>query len=303
MLMKRTITKAEDGVVLRFFLTNTLGMSARAVSALKRRADGILLNGTRVTVRAVLREGDTLSLSLSDTEDEENEMLLAKDLPLEILYEDEYICVCNKPSGMPTHPSFRHREDTLANALAYRYRGAPYVFRAVNRLDKDTSGVVLTAKNAYAAAKLSEAMKSGKILKEYVAVVRGVTAAEGEISRPIRRKTESIILREVCNEGDEGAESAVTRYERMTFSECQSVLHVYPVTGRTHQIRVHMASVGHALLGDALYGDTTDASPRLALHAYALCFPHPITNESVIVKAPLGEDLCKAFPLLSEFAL
>ena len=300
--MNIKMTKAEDGKVLRLFLTDTLGLSARAISSLKKRADGILLNGTHATVRAVLHEGDELSLSFLDTKDAENEALTPEDLPLDILYEDDCICVCNKPSGMPTHPSLRHRHDTLANALAYYYRGAPYVFRAVNRLDKDTSGVVLTAKNAFAAAKLSEAMKKGEIKKEYLAIAHGITSKHGEITDPIRRACDSIILREVCREGDKGAEGAITLYEKLTSSDCQSLLRVHPITGRTHQIRVHMASVGHPLVGDVLYGKGDGAS-RLALHAYSLSFPHPITGKTLCVTAPIPSFFFDVLPSLCALTL
>lgn len=281
-----TMEKAEDGLILRFFLKEKLSLSHRTLSALKRKENGILLNGCPVTVRAVLREGDILSLSLSDEEGAKNGAISPAALPLDILYEDEHLCVCNKPAGMPTHPSFRHRSDTLANALAYRYLGAPFVFRAVNRLDKDTSGIVLTAKTAFAAAALAEALQSGSVKKEYLAVVSGVTEKEGEVRRPIRRKEGSIILREVC---DEGGEDAHTLYRRLYTDGEHSLLLVRTLTGRTHQIRVHMASLGHPLSGDSLYGGD-EAFPRTALHAYKLSFPHPVSKEILTVTAPLPSD-------------
>lgn len=284
--MNIKITKAEDGLVLRFFLKEHLSLSHRTLAALKRKEGGILLNGKEVTVRAVLHEGDELSLSLSDEDADENEALLPVSLPLEVLYEDEHICVCNKPSGMPTHPSFRHRSDTLANALAYYYKGVPYVFRAVNRLDKDTSGIVLTAKTAFSAAHLSRALREGRLIKEYLAVVSGVPSDEGKICRQIRRKDGSVILREVC---DEGGEDACTLYKRLYTDGTHSLMHILTLTGRTHQIRVHMASIGHPLSGDGLYGGDTHL-PRTALHAYRLTFPHPLTRESVTVTAPLPLD-------------
>ena len=289
------ISEAEDGLVLRFFLKEMLSLSHRTLAALKRRADGILLNGKHATVRAVLRKGDTVSLLLSDAHGDENGAIAPIDLPLDILYEDEHVCVCNKPSGMPTHPSFRHRDDTLANALAYYYRGVPFVFRAVNRLDKDTSGIVLTAKTAFAAASLARAMLDGAVKKEYLAVVLGVPEENGEVHRPIRRKEGSVILREVC---DRGGEEAHTLYTRLYTDECYSLVHVRTLTGRTHQIRVHMASEGHPLAGDTLYGGDGSFC-RAALHAYRLSFPHPLTKQTVTVTAPLPHDLSHFSPFLS----
>lgn len=284
-----TIEKAEDGTILRFFLKEKLSLSHRTLSALKKKQNGILLNGTPVTVRAVLHEGDVLSLSLTDEGIDANEAIAPVPLPVDILYEDEHLCVCNKPSGMPTHPSFRHRDDTLANALAYYYGGAPFVFRAVNRLDKDTSGIVLTAKTAFAAASLGEALRRGEVKKEYLAVVLGVTEEAGEVRLPIRRKEGSIIMREVCREGGEDAH---TLYTRLYTDGAHSLLCVRTLTGRTHQIRVHMASLGHALSGDTLYGGD-DLFDRTALHAYRLSFPHPVNKEILSVTAPLPSDFSR----------
>ena len=283
------MTEAEEGIVLRCFLTDTLHLSHRTLSALKRREKGILLNGKPVTVRAVLHAWDTLSLCFADGEDEVEEILTPVDIPVEILYEDEHVCVCSKPSGMPTHPSFRHREDTLANALAFRYRDVPYVFRAINRLDKETSGVVLTARTAFSAASLNAAMVKGEIKKKYIAIVSGTPPESGEIHSPIRRRDGSIILREVCKETDTGAEEAHTLFSRIYTNGEFSILDVTTLTGRTHQIRVHMASIGHPLLGDGLYG-SGEGHSRVALHAYKLTFPHPATKEALTVKADVPFD-------------
>ena len=287
--MNFLITEAEEGIVLRCFLTDTLHLSHRTLAALKRRDGGILLNGKPVTVRAVLHAWDTLSLCFADSEGEAEESLAPVDIPVEILYEDEHVCVCNKPSGMPTHPSFRHREDTLANALAFRYRDVPYIFRAINRLDKETSGIVLTARTAFSAASLSAAMTRGDIKKKYLAIVSGTPPESGEIHTPIRRRDGSIILREVCEENDTGAEEAHTLFSRIYTNGDFSILDITTLTGRTHQIRVHMASIGHPLLGDGLYGNG-EGHPRTALHAYELTFPHPATQEPLTVKADVPPD-------------
>lgn len=291
-MIRHTVSREEDGMLLRALLKDTLRLSHRTLAALKRKEDGILVNGKHATVRAVLREGDEITLAVFDAE---AGAVTPIDIPVDILYEDEHVALCNKPAFMPTHPSFRHHEDTLANALAYRYRNTPYVFRAVNRLDRETDGVVLTAKNAYAAAKLGEAMQSGLCRKEYYAAVCGEAPEKGEITLPIRRRAESIILRETAPDGD----AAHTRFERVMTDGKISLLRVFPLTGRTHQIRVHLSAIGHPLCGDALYGEKAHF-PRTLLHAHALTFPHPVTGEHMRVEAPFPDDLLALFPFLKK---
>ena len=291
--MEIKITRAEDGHILRSFLKETLGLSSAAVTALKGKEDGILLNGTRVTVRAVLREGDVLSLSLSDTESNQN--LVPCDLPITILYEDEDITLCNKSGDMPTHPSHGHYDDTLANALAYRYADHPYVFRAITRLDRETSGVVLTARNAHAAHKLSLAMRQGEFEKIYFALVEGEAPASGEIDLPIRRAEGSVITREVHPSGA----PSLTRYRRIHTDGNYSLLAVFPQTGRTHQIRLHLSAIGHPICGDCLYGHEGNGFPRTFLHAASLSFPHPKDGHPVTVFAPLADDITLVLTRLS----
>ena len=263
------ISGAEDGIILRSFLKETLGLSTHAVTALKSKENGILRNGTHVTVRAILHEGDLLSLALED--EEANGNLVPRDLPLSLLYEDDDIAVCTKSGDMPTHPSHGHYDDTLANALAYRYRDRPYIFRAITRLDRETSGIVLTARTAHAAHRLSLAMRERRIQKGYLALVHGEAPRQGEITLPIRRVSESVILRETH---ESGAPSH-TRYFRLATDGTYSLLAVFPLTGRTHQIRVHLSAIGLPLCGDCLYGREGDGFPRTMLHAALLSFPHP----------------------------
>lgn len=289
-MIRHTVTSEENGTVLLAFLKETLGLSHRTLVKLKAKEDGILQNGVRVTVRAVLHTGDEILLHTEDSPSDANPHLLPCKLPLCILWEDEDICVCNKPAGMPTHPSHLHYDDTLANALAYRYRDENYVFRAVNRLDRETSGVVLTARHAPAAARLGSALQAGRIEKNYLALAVGVTEETGEIDLPIRRAEDTIILRKTAPDG----EPALTRYTRLATDGENSLLLVTPVTGRTHQIRVHMAALGHPLCGDELYGSACAAIGRCALHAYSLVFPHPRTGERTRVRAPLPEDFLAA---------
>ncbi len=287
-MIEYTVQADGEGMLLRELLKERLGLSYRTLAALKKRADGILLNGAHATVRAVLHEGDRVTLATGDTEGSE---ITPTPTDLLILYEDGHITACYKPAGMPTHPSLRHHDDTLANALAYRYRDEPYVFRAVGRLDRETDGVVLCARSAFAAGKLGEAMQKGAFRKEYYAVVRGDAPPSGEITLPIRRAKDSIILREAAEEG----ESARTLFERVAVHEGRSLLRVFPITGRTHQIRVHLAAIGFPLCGDSLYGGD-DSFSRAALHAHSLTFPHPLSGEETTVTSPFPDDFIQAFP-------
>ena len=273
-----------------------VGYSHKAISRLKRLEQGILLNGSRVTVRAVLHTGDCLSLETEDRADEQNPYLEPVQLPLSILYEDEQILVVNKPPFMPTHPSMGHTGDTLANAVAfYLYsEDRPFVFRAVNRLDRDTSGTVLLCKDRYVAATLAGAMGEGKIHKTYLALLCGELAENsGEINAAIRRKEASIITREAIaadtSPMPEGAQPALTRYEVVKRYQGYTLVRAYPETGRTHQLRVHFAYVGHPIVGDTLYGSPHPALSRQALHAESLTFPYP-SDEPMTVTAPLPED-------------
>ena len=286
-MIEHTVTSSEAGLLLRELLRR-MGLSHRALSALKKREDGILLNGIHATVRAVLSEGDRVTLAVEDTE---GGVISPSPIEVRVLYEDGHITACYKPAGMPTHPSHLHYEDTLANALAFRHKDEPYVFRAVGRLDRETDGVVLTARNAFAAGKLGEAMKAGEIRKEYYAVAAGETPPSGEITLPIRRARDSVMLRETAPDGD----YARTLFERVAVRDGKSLVRVYPITGRTHQIRVHFAAIGYPLCGDTLYG-TDESAGRTLLHAHSLTFPHPLTNEEMTVTAPFPEDIAEFFP-------
>ena len=282
------ITKAEDGHILRSFLKQTLGISTHTLSRLKAKENGILLNGAHATVRALLHEGDTLSLAIED--EQSSKAILPRPLPIDVLYEDEAITVAFKPTDMPTHPSHGHFEDTLANALAYRYRDTPFVFRAITRLDRETSGAVLVARNPLSANALSLAMKAGNIQKSYFALVHGETPAYGRIAYPIRRKEGSVMLREISKDGAR----AETLYRTLGSSGGYSLVAVYPLTGRTHQIRLHFSSIGHPLCGDALYGREGDGFARTMLHASRLSFLHPQKKTPLSVFAPPAGDLAEA---------
>ena len=280
-----------EGRMIREVLKKDLGYSVNLIKKLKFSPDGIRVNGEWVTVRYVLKKGDVLSLKTEDGEDEVSPYVIPQDLPVDILYEDEYVTVINKPAGMPSHPSHGHRLDTAANALAFRYSGRPYVFRPVNRLDKDTSGCMLTANTRDASYKMYCSMVRGSIKKKYLAVVNGVPEPSGTLISHMRRKDESIIEREECSEDAPGAKLAVTSYRVISCTGSHSLLELSPLTGRTHQLRVQLASRGFPITGDSLYGPSSPLIGRHALHSWMTEFPHPYTGETMRPKAPLPDDM------------
>lgn len=294
--MKYIITEEDKGVTVKNFLYKNLKFSTAMVKRVKYREGGIKVNGETVTVRRILSVGDTLELFYEDTAEDENEYTVPIDLPIDIVYEDAYLTVVNKPPMMPAHPSLGHKKDTVANALAYRYKGAPYVFRPVNRLDRDTSGLMLIARDKPTAGTLYLSQRKGQIYKSYTAILEGtLTPTAGEIKTYMAREGDSIVKRRVCSENDPGAKIAVTSYETL-FSEGDiSVVKAHPVTGRTHQLRVHFAHMGCPILGDTMYGNPSERISRQALHAASLQFPHPVTGEILRLRASLPEDMERFF--------
>lgn len=284
--MEFRIGEKENGMLLRDYLREC-GVSAALLAKLKRHERGILLDGERITVRAVLHTGALLTLAV---EDEEVGGVVPRDLPIDVLLRTPDFAVLNKSAAMPTHPSHGHFEDTLANALAYHFAkdGAVFRPRFINRLDRNTTGAVLVAMHALSAATLSRAMANGEIDKTYLAIAHGEMSEACVIRTGIRRREESIILREVCapDEGD----LAETQVEPLATGGGLTLLRLSPRTGRTHQLRVHMAHIGHPLLGDELYG-RADGFARHALHAATLSFPSPADGTRIEVFAPLPEDM------------
>ncbi len=288
--MDLTIGAELDGKTVLDVMRRTLGISGATVKHLKFKENGITVDGEHATVRRVLHIGEVLSLAIEDTETPEK--LTPCDLGLHIAYEDGDAVVPDKPANMPTHQSFGHYGDTVANALAFRYTsmGEAYVFRPVNRLDRNTSGLLLIARNRLSAAFLSNAMQSGKIHKKYIAILRGRLAdKEGVIDTYMRRTAQSIIVREVCGE-ETGADRAITQYSVICESESHTMVCATPVTGRTHQLRVHFAYLGAPIEGDDLYGKESALIGRHALHSFMLSFPNRDGTQMTLT-APLHEDM------------
>ncbi len=278
------IPAAYDGRLLRSYLKLTLGLSSAVLAQLKNHERGILVNGKRVTVRYVLHTGDILELADRDTPETATERVIPVELPLDVLYEDDALIALNKPADMPTHPSHGHLCDTLANALAYRYRKAnePFVFRPLGRLDRNTSGVVVAGKTRAAAGFLSRALQAGRVTKRYLAIVSGELPMDDRLHGMIAsmcRPENAGIRRIVCPPDAPGAVRAETRYRVLAAGHGHSLVLAEPVTGRTHQLRVHFAHVGHPIIGDDIYGDPLAGRHlgihRHALHALSLSLPVP----------------------------
>ena len=290
--MEFLVDDAHDGVLLRSYLKGTCGVSSRLLIQLKKREDGITVNGEHATVRRKLRAGDHVAIAEKDVVSQE--AFSPSALPFSILYEDDSLLIVDKPPDMPTHPSAGHDGDTLANALTWQFaeRGEPFVFRPISRLDRNTSGILTLAKDQYAAALLCKEMQAHRIRKTYLAFTEGLPPAEaGRIETGTRRREDFFVLREVCPVDAPGAALTVTDYRVLETFGNRALLEVHPLTGRTHQIRVHLAHLGCPIMGDDLYGTTSTLIDRQALHAARLELTHPLTGEPMCFHSPLPPDM------------
>lgn len=285
------ITENEQGTTVLDFLRKK-GFSRHILSSMKADKEALTRNGQRIGGREQLLAGDHFRVRLLETVDSDG--IVPVSMPLSILYEDEDILVINKPADMPVHPSIGNYTNTLANGVA-AYLDAKdehSPFRCINRLDRDTSGALILAKNAFSAAVLSTQMRNRQIRRTYLAVVEGITPPNGTISAPISRVDDSVIERHV---DFLRGEPAVTHYERLEVKNEHSLLEIHLETGRTHQIRVHMGYIGHPLPADYLYHPVYDCFKRQPLHSLQLEFRHPVTDKPMCLLAPFSEDMCNAF--------
>lgn len=285
------ITENEQNTTVLDFLRKK-GFSRHILSSMKADKEALTRNGQRIGGREHLLAGDHFRVRLLETIDSDG--IVPVSMPLSILYEDEDILVINKPADMPVHPSIGNYTNTLANGVA-AYLDAKdehSPFRCINRLDRDTSGALILAKNAFSAAVLSTQMRNRQIRRTYLAVVEGITPPNGTISAPISRVDDSVIERHV---DFLHGEPAVTHYERLEVKNEHSLLEIHLETGRTHQIRVHMGYIGHPLPADYLYHPVYDCFKRQPLHSLQLEFRHPVTDKPMCLLAPVSEDMCNAF--------
>lgn len=292
-VISRTITPAEEGSTVRHILRAGLHFSSHAISRLTRTENGILVNGQPARTTRVLRAGDLLAVESGDRRPP-RVTPVPGDWPLPVVWEDEHLLVVNKPAGMTAHASnFLPDTPTVAGALAWD-RGTDFIFHSVNRLDKGTTGLMAVAKSGYVHDLLRRALHTKRFYREYRAICLGCPQPlRGVVDAPIGRDETSAIRRCVRPDGA----AAVSHYEVLAAREGLSLLKLVPETGRTHQLRVHMASIGHPLAGDWLYG-TEDLGliPRPALHAWGLSLVHPVTGEPLSLTAPLPPDMAELFP-------
>ncbi len=274
----------KDETNIRVILREKLSFSERLYKKVKK--DCIFVNGVKIGYYTTLRSGDAITINLDFDEDNSN-IVPNKDIHIDILYEDEWMIIVNKPAGIPVHPSMEHFEDSLSNAIKYHYDSIDIhkKIRPINRLDKDTSGIVIFAKSEY----IQENLKNYH--KEYLAIVSGHLEGSDTINAPIARKDKSIIERCVSENGDK----SVTHYEVIKNIDEKNITLIKCIleTGRTHQIRVHMAYIGHPLLGDSLYGMSSPLIDRQALHAYHINFIHPVTREKIDIVCDMPNDMMK----------
>lgn len=282
------VTSADDGIMLKSFLRRKCGLSARSMTVIRYGGGSITCGNRELRARDLLHDGNIIHVRLPREQCD----IVPIEGELDILYEDDYLLIVNKPAAMPVHPTKRHQLDTLANIVSYyqQQRGEGYTFRALNRLDKDTSGIVVLAKD-----RIVYRLVFPTIKKTYAAICEGVILQSGTVDMPIGAADDSKIKRCVR---DDGA-VAVTHYEPVTNDVSHTFCLIRLETGRTHQIRCHMSAIGHPLAGDTLYGGGTALIQRQALHCQSLTFRHPITETTISIETPLPVDFQNVMKLTS----
>ena len=286
MILKYVIKQEDKNKTINKVLEENFELSNRLFSKLIRNKR-VTVNNINIDTRQKVEIGDILKIDLNYKEDSSN--IVSKKMDLDIVFEDDGILVINKPAGIAVHPSILHYEDSLASGVKYYLEnsGIYKKIRPVNRLDLNTSGLIIFAKNEYIQESLIRQMKNNDFTKEYLAIVTGTLEnKKGKIDAPISRKENSIIERCVSEKG----QRAITEYEVIKNSRDMSLVKCKLLTGRTHQIRVHMAYIGHSLLGDTLYGKESPLIKRQALHCYKIAFIHPISQKKIELKIDMPKE-------------
>ena len=287
MKLSYTVKQNDSYINVLDVLKNEFLLSARLITKLKQ-SNNIFFNEEITYTKKLVYANDVVSVLIDFVEDNSN--IVATNISLDIIYEDEYLLAINKPANMPVHPSMLHYEETLSNAVKYYFDtlNLKRKIRIVNRLDKDTSGIVIFAKNEYIQECLIKQMKTKELKKEYLAIVTGYLQKKSDtLCFPISRKEGSIIERTVNPNGD----IAITHYNILKEQNNLSLVHVFLETGRTHQIRVHFSHINHPILGDTLYGTPSPLINRQALHSYKITLLHPISKQILTLEAPIPNDM------------
>lgn len=304
MKLEFKVGREDEGRSVKYILKHRLELSGSLIKKLKY-SGGVLVNSTPARVVQVLRQGDTVCADLSA--DGRATGIIPQEINIEVVFEDEWIIALNKGTGIVVHPTSTHPDGTVANALMHYFlkKGEKNVIRPLSRLDRDTSGLIMFAKNSYVQEALSRQMARGEFRKSYIGMVHGrVVQNSGTINMPIARRTDSIILRQVSESGA----PAMTRFEVLERFRDSSLLRFELETGRTHQIRVHCQASGHALIGDTLYPPLSHQPAcglcavikRQALHSVETGFIHPYYKTRVSLFSPLPPDMAILLEILKK---
>ncbi|MDF2948098.1 MAG: pseudouridine synthase [Sedimentibacter sp.] len=280
-------TIQENGKTVKGIMSENLNFSRRLSKKLEL-SDRLYINGRVAKLNKSVSTGDILSIEFDEDEDEYD----AVDIPIDIVYEDNDLLVVNKPPYIVVHPTKSHQNNTVANGVAFYFKqkNIKRKVRLVNRLDMNTSGIVIIAKHPYAHNELANQMKSNSVDKYYYAIVDGIIKDDkGTINEPIARLNQEDIIRVVHPSGKE----CITHYTVEKRFNDMTLVKLKLETGRTHQIRVHLKYIGHPIIGDTLYGKESEQITRQALHCYEMKFKQPLTNEELLITCPLPEDMRK----------